>query len=72
MKVDGYEVSTRQAIEQLACIVDSYPLWPGDTLSHGSATACELNGWTKRDSDGNWIPTAEGVAVIRAARKDAL
>jgi len=64
MKVDGYEVTRKLMLEQLQAVIDGYPLWPGDTISHRSAKACMLAGWIVRQKDGNWIPTRLGLVAI--------
>lgn len=48
--------------EQLRSVVKGYPLWPGDTISHEGARECQRRGWIVRQGDGNWIPTAKGLA----------
>ena len=53
----------RIAREQLAAIVEHYPTFAGDTLSHEAAQDCERRGWIRRDLAGNWIPTASGLSA---------
>lgn len=48
--------------EELANIVKGQPLWPGDTLSHVTATQCVERGWARRDDAGNFVATDRGVA----------
>lgn len=52
---------TDAVLEELRNIVEGYPLWPGDTLSHATAMAVEGRGWARRDLAGNWIPTGSGL-----------
>ena len=49
--------------EELRNVVDGYPLWPGDTVSHAGAKVCSERGWIVRQKDGSWIPTALGLQV---------
>lgn len=53
----------RHYLEELANVVEGYPLFAGDTLSHETARVCGERGWIVRQGDGNWIPTAEGLHV---------
>lgn len=53
----------RHYLEELANVVENYPLFAGDTISHETAQVCGKRGWIVRQSDGNWIPTAEGLHV---------
>lgn len=70
VNVGGRDVSLKEMREQLRCVVDHYPLWPGDTLSHSAAKACALVGWIVRQKDGNWIPTALGLDEDARARAE--
>lgn len=57
----------RHYLEELANVVENYPLWPGDTISHTTARVCADRRWIVRDADGDWIPTAEGLKVHESA-----
>lgn len=61
VNVDGYDLSLADLHAELANVVEHYPLWPGDTLSHRTAKGCRLVGWIARQADGNWIPTGLGM-----------
>lgn len=50
--------------EELSNVVNNYPVFPGDTISHKTALACSILGWITRDESGNWIPTADGVSEL--------
>jgi hypothetical protein len=58
----------RHYLEELANVVEGYPLWPGDTISHETARVCGERGWIVRQEDGSWIPTAEGLAKLESVR----
>ena len=60
-------IEERHYLEELASIVENYPLFPGDMISHTTANECGRRGWAVRQADGNWIPTAEGLRVHEAA-----
>ena len=47
-------------LRELNNIIHGEPLWPGDTLSHATATACVRRGWALRNSDGCFVPTDAG------------
>lgn len=57
-------ISDRHCVEEMRNIADNYPVFPGDTISHESANECGRRGWAVRNTDGNWIPTAEGLRAI--------
>lgn len=61
MKAWGYETSERHMLEELANVVEGYPVFAGDTLSHRTAEACRRAGWIVRQAEGRWIPTAAGL-----------
>lgn len=61
-------LTERHYIEELANVVENYPLFAGETISHATAKECARRGWIVRNADGDWIPTAEGVR--RAAREE--
>lgn len=52
--------------EELRNIVERYPVFPGDTVSHEGAKVCAERGWIVRQSDGSWIPTAKGLKAAEA------
>lgn len=56
--------------EELANICTNRPLFPGDTISHATANECVKRGWAKRDFDGHYVPTGEGVAALQAWATD--
>ena len=60
-------IEERHYREELANIVENYPLFPGDTISHPTADECGRRGWAVRQADGNWIPTALGLRVYAEA-----
>lgn len=51
--------------EELRNVCHNYPVFAGDTISHEGARVCSDRGWIVRDADGNWIPTKEGLLVLR-------
>lgn len=61
VNVDGYDMPISDLRKELANVVEHYPLWPGDTISHRTANGCRLVGWITRQADGNWIPTGLGM-----------
>lgn len=56
--------------EELRNIVEKYPVFPGDTVSHKTARVCAERGWAVRQADGSWIPTAEGLKVYEADHRE--
>lgn len=56
----------RGVLTQLKCVVDHYPLFPGDTISHSLAYECARRKWIVRQADGCWIPTAAGLAAYES------
>lgn len=60
----------RHVLEELANVVENYPLWPGDTVTHETARRAEERGWIVRQADGSWIPTAAGLAKYREEAGD--
>ena len=68
--VGGYHVPFPVVLEQLRSVIDSYPLPPGDTISHSAARACCQLGYIVRDADGNWIPTRSGIEFSTAMERD--
>ena len=60
-------VLEKHVIEELFNLLQHYPVWPGDTLSHGSMAECECRGWAVRQEDGSWIPTRRGIAALSKA-----
>jgi hypothetical protein len=51
----------RDVYEELLNVIKHYPLWPGDTISPGTAGECRRLGWIRRNVEGYWIPTAAGL-----------
>lgn len=47
--------------EELGNIALNQPVFPGDTISHPTARACEDRGWVRRDGSGNLRITAAGI-----------
>lgn len=66
--VNGYDVSYTHAVEELENVVNNYPVWPGDTLSHQTAKGCEILKWIVRNGEGDWIPTALGITTLSAVK----
>lgn len=56
--------ASRHLLEELRNVVGHYPLFPGDTLSHATAKACAERGWIRRNTNGDWIPTADGLSAL--------
>lgn len=64
---------SKAAKDQLLALVDHYPMWPGDTLSHEAMRELSKAGLAVRDASCNWIPTGRGIhlaKVIAAAAKE--
>lgn len=47
--------------DELEGLLESYPVWPGSTISHASMDELKRRGFAVRDASGNWIPTAAGI-----------
>jgi hypothetical protein len=47
--------------DELRNVVQNYPVWPGNTVSHASARELAEQGLIVRNSKGDWIPTAKGL-----------
>jgi hypothetical protein len=62
-------ISERHVLEELGNIVKGSPLWPGDAISHTTANECVRRGWAKRDSNGFFIPTANGKEALSKKRE---
>jgi len=60
MPFDIKKALEKSVLEELKNIKKNEPLFPGDTISHGSAEACISRGWAQRNEDGNFIITDEG------------
>lgn len=44
-------------LEEARNVARNAPVFPGDTLSHATASECERRGWIRRDHNGYWVPT---------------
>lgn len=57
-------------LEQLDCVINHEPLWPGNTLSHELAYELEKRGLIRRLREtGEWVSTTAGRKAW-AAEKD--
>lgn len=63
-------MSEKHLLEELRNVVHNYPLWPGDAVAHETAKECARLGWIRRDLEGNWIPTAVGLARLSEPVKE--
>jgi len=63
-------IEERHLIEELRNVVEHYPLFPGDTVSHEGARRCCDRGWIVRQADGCWIPTRLGLEVYEGNKTD--
>lgn len=54
--------------DELQNVVERYPVWPGDTVSHPSMDRLRDLGYAVRQDDGSWIPTAAGLEEWDRAR----
>lgn len=62
-------IELRHVRDELVNVVERYPVWPGDTISHETARMCSDLGWIVRQADGCWIPTWKGlIAYAEAVR----
>ena len=68
VNIDGYDIELGHLHEELRNVVENYPLFPGDTVSHRTAKACARLGWIKRQGNGYWIPTALGIDEYERAK----
>ena len=54
----------KHLLEELKNIVEHYPLFPGDTISHSTANECIERGWATRSKEGNFLPTKAGIEIF--------
>ena len=47
----------KNVIAEARNIARNAPVFPGSTISHGTAKECEKMGWAVRNDIGDWIPT---------------
>ena len=52
----------RDVREELHNICQNYPLFPGKTIAHSTARECVDRGWAERNRQGDFLPTALGLA----------
>lgn len=64
-------MSESHVYEELANIVTHARVFAGDTISHATATECVRRGWAKRDVEGDFMPTLEGIRALDAWTKEA-
>jgi len=57
-------------LEELDNVMRHQPLHPGETIAHATAYACEQRGWIRRNSNGDWVPTDEGLLRWSAYQRE--
>ena len=51
--------------EELKNIVRNWPVFAGDVISKDQVKFLESLGWIKRDDDGDWMPTKQGLHIYK-------
>lgn len=60
-------MSEKHVIEELGNIYKNQPLFPGNTISHATANECVERGWAKRNDNGDFVITLDGMCILSEA-----